>query len=155
MSPTDSPRASTSGSGSSPVGAAGRVERQQTLRATVEWSYQLLGDDERVVFDRLGVFVGTFDAPAAIAVASADELDGWEVTEALSTLVAKSMLLPETGPDGSTRYAMLETLRQFGRERLDEAADSDRWRRRRGALVEIRASGGRRSSPRAGDEALS
>ncbi len=107
----------------------GRVERQQTLRATVEWSYQLLGDDERVVFDRLGVFVGTFDAPAAIAVASADELDGWEVTEALSTLVAKSMLLPETGPDGSTRYAMLETLRQFGRERLDEAADSDRWRR--------------------------
>jgi predicted ATPase/class 3 adenylate cyclase len=107
----------------------GRVERHQTLRATVEWSYQLLGDDERTVFDRLGVFVGTFDAPAATAVAGGDDLDGWLVTDALSSLVAKSMLVPEEGIDGSTRYGMLETLRQFARERLDEHGDTDRWRR--------------------------
>jgi predicted ATPase len=107
----------------------GRVERHQTLRATVDWSYQLLEEDERVVFDRLGVFAGTFDTAAAIAVAGNHNLDGWEVTDALSSLVAKSMLNSDTGPDGTTRYGMLETLRQFARERLDETADTDRWRR--------------------------
>jgi predicted ATPase len=108
----------------------GRVERHQTLRATVEWSYQLLEDrDERVVFDRLGVFAGSFDGPAAVAVAGGDGLDSWQVTDALSSLVAKSMLGAETGPDGTTRYALNETLRQFARERLDESGDIDRWRR--------------------------
>jgi predicted ATPase/class 3 adenylate cyclase len=106
----------------------GRVERHQTLRATVEWSYQLLEDDARAVFDRLGVFAGTFDAPAAIAVATGSDLDSWEVTEAIASLVAKSMLAAETGPDGTTRYGMNETLRQFARERLDEHGDIDRWR---------------------------
>jgi len=108
----------------------GRVERHQTLRATVEWSYQLLDDDARIVFDRLGVFAGTFDAAAAISVAGSDDLlGGWEVTDALASLVAKSMLVPETGPDGTTRYGMHETLRHFARERLDETGDTDRWRR--------------------------
>ena len=107
----------------------GRVERHQTLRATVEWSYQLLDDDERGVFDRLGMFAGTFDVQAAVTVASGDDLDSWQVAEALSSLVAKSMLVPETGPDGMTRYGMLETLRQFARERLDEIGETDRWRR--------------------------
>ena len=118
----------------------GRVERHQTLRATVEWSYQLLSDDERTVFDRLGVFPGTFDAAAAAAVTGGDDLDGWLVTDALSSLVAKSMLIPETGTDGSTRYAMLETLRQFARERLDEVGETDRWRR---ALADHYASAAR------------
>src|SRR4029450_9811370 len=67
----------------------GRVERHQTLRATVEWSYQLLNDVERLVFERLGVFAGTFDVTAAVAVAGDDDLDSWEITEALSSLVAK------------------------------------------------------------------
>jgi predicted ATPase/class 3 adenylate cyclase len=107
----------------------GRVERHQTLRATVEWSYQLLARDERVVFDRVGVFAGSFDGPAAVAVGGGGDLDGWEVTEALSSLVAKSMLSVETGPDGTSRYAMNETLRQFARERLDQSDDTDRWRR--------------------------
>lgn len=108
----------------------GRVERHQTLRATVEWSYQLLDNDERSVFDRLGVFAGTFDAAAASAVTSDDDLDQWRVLDAISNLVAKSMLYTEDGPDGSSRYSMLETLRQFARERLDETGNSDRWRRR-------------------------
>jgi predicted ATPase/class 3 adenylate cyclase len=107
----------------------GRVERHQTLRATVEWSYQLLDPDERVIFDRLGVFTGTFEGPAAVAVAGGADLDSWEVTDALSSLVAKSMLGVETGPDGTSRYAMLETLRQFAREQLDQSGDTDRWRR--------------------------
>jgi len=107
----------------------GRVDRHQTLRATVEWSYQLLDRDERAVFDRLGVFAGSFDGPAAVAVASDGDLDTWEVTEAVSNLVAKSMLGAETGPDGTSRYAMNETLRQYARERLDQSGDTDRCRR--------------------------
>ena len=108
----------------------GRVERHQTLRATVEWSYQLLGDDERLVFDRLGTFAGSFDEAAAIAVAGDDgELDAWAITDALASLVAKSMLGTETGPGGETRYTMLETLRQYAREQLDEAGDTDSCRR--------------------------
>ena len=107
----------------------GRVERHQTLRGTVEWSYQLLDSDERRVFERLSVFAGSFDGPAAVAVAGGEGLGSWEVTDALSSLVAKSMLGVDTGPDGTTRYGMLETLRQFARERLEEAGDTDRWRR--------------------------
>ena len=108
----------------------GRVERHQTLRSTVEWSYQLLEADDRAVFDRLGVFAGTFDTAGASAVASDDELDSWRIVDSIASLVAKSMLVVEDGPDETTRYAMLETLRQFARERLEEAGDADRWRRR-------------------------
>ena len=108
----------------------GRVERHQTLRSTVEWSYQLLETDDRAVFDRLGVFAGTFDTAGASAVVSDDELDSWRIVDSIASLVAKSMLVVEDGPDDTTRYAMLETLRQFARERLEEAGDADRWRRR-------------------------
>jgi predicted ATPase/class 3 adenylate cyclase len=107
----------------------GRIERHQTLRATVDWSYQLLDPDERVVFDRLGTFAGSFDEAAATAVARDDRLDAWTVTDALASLVEKSMLGTESGPDGATRYTMLETLRQYAREQLDAAGDSDRCRR--------------------------
>ena len=108
----------------------GRVERHQTLRSTVEWSYQLLEADDRAVFDRLGVFAGTFDTAGASAVASDDDLDSWRIVDSIASLVAKSMVVVEDGPDETTRYAMLETLRQFARERLEEAGDADRWRRR-------------------------
>jgi predicted ATPase/class 3 adenylate cyclase len=108
----------------------GRVERHQTLRATVEWSYQLLDGTERAVFDRLGVFAGSFDAAGAVAVVSADDLDPWQVTDAVAGLVAKSMLATEPGPGGTTRYSMLETLRAFAREQLDQTGDADQWRRR-------------------------
>jgi tetratricopeptide (TPR) repeat protein len=108
----------------------GRVERHQTLRATVEWSYRLLDDDERVVFERLGVFAGGFGTAAAGAVAAGQDLDRWQVMDAISSLVAKSMLISEDGADDASRYSMLETLRQFGRERLEETGNGDHWRRR-------------------------
>src|SRR3954468_2436915 len=69
----------------------GRVERQQTLRATVDWSYQLLSPDERTVFDRLGIFAGSFDADAASAVVSDEAMGEWQVRDAVAGLVAKSM----------------------------------------------------------------
>jgi predicted ATPase/class 3 adenylate cyclase len=115
----------------------GRLERHQTLRATVEWSYQLLDERTREVFDRLGVFAGTFNADAACAVACDSTIDRWQVLDALSDLVAKSMLSAEDGSDGSSRYSMLETLRQFARERLEESGDADRWRRKHAEYYEM------------------
>ena len=108
----------------------GRVERHQTLRATVEWSYQLLETDDRTVFNRLGFFAGTFDAVAAGAVVGDNDLDRWRIMDSISSLVAKSMLVAEDGPEGTTRYATNETLRQFAREQLEETGEADRWRRR-------------------------
>jgi predicted ATPase len=105
------------------------VERHQTLRATVDWSYGLLSETERVVFDRLAVFSGGFTLAAATAVASGEGIEGWDVVDAIDGLVAKSMVVAEPGGE-RTRYQLLETLRQYGRERLHEHGDTDRWRRR-------------------------
>jgi predicted ATPase/class 3 adenylate cyclase len=105
------------------------VERHQTLRATVDWSYSLLDDRERVVFDRLSVCIGSFDAGAAHAIVTGDGVEAWDVLDALTDLVAKSMVVAEED-DATMRYQLLETLRQYGRERLDASGDADTWRRR-------------------------
>src|SRR5439155_3208676 len=86
------------------------VERHHTLRATVDWSYSLLDERDRVAFDRLGVFVGGFDTDAAVAVASGDGIEDWDVVDALADLVAKSLVVSEDTAGGTTRYEMLETL---------------------------------------------
>ena len=107
-------------------GRRGRVERHQTLRAAIEWSYSLLDDTERTVFDRLGVFPASFDEAAAVAVCATDGIERWGVIDALAGLAAKSMIGSE--PAGDTiRYQLLETLRHFAR---DHAADLDGLRRR-------------------------
>jgi predicted ATPase/class 3 adenylate cyclase len=106
------------------------IERHQTLRATVDWSYSLLDDRDRSVFDRLGVFAGSFDASAAQAVIADDGLDRFDVLDALKELVAKSMIVAEPGPEGGTRYQLLETLRQYALERLDAEVAGDRTRGR-------------------------
>jgi predicted ATPase/class 3 adenylate cyclase len=106
------------------------VERHQTLRATVDWSYSLLDERDRIVFDRLGVFAGSFDTAGATGVITADDVERWDVLDAIASLVAKSMLVDEEASDGTTRYSMLETLRQYARERLDERGEGDIWRRR-------------------------
>jgi tetratricopeptide (TPR) repeat protein len=111
-------------------GTRSRVQRHQTLRATVEWSYSLLDATERSVFDRLGVFVGSFDAAAAEAVVTDAETDGWDVLQCLGSLVEKSMVLAEDTDEATTRYRLLETLRAFAREQLDAAGETDHWRRR-------------------------
>jgi predicted ATPase len=105
------------------------VERHQTLRAAVDWSYALLSATERVVFDRLAVFSGGFTLAAASAVVTGEGIEDWDIVDALGGLVAKSMVVAEPGGE-HTRYQLLETLRQYGRERLHEDGDTDRWRRR-------------------------
>jgi predicted ATPase/class 3 adenylate cyclase len=106
------------------------VERHQTLRAAVDWSYSLLRDTERTVFDRLGTFVGSFDTAAAYAVVADDVIGRFDLVDALGELVAKSMLTAEPGPDATTRYQLLETLRQYALERLEQAGQVDLYRRR-------------------------
>jgi predicted ATPase/class 3 adenylate cyclase len=104
------------------------IERHQTLRATVDWSYSLLEPTEQAVFDRLGVFAGDFGAEAAQAVATGAGIEPWDVIDALSGLVAKSMINIDDSADGEARYRMLETLRAYARERLDDLGASDQWR---------------------------
>ena len=107
----------------------GAVERHQTLRATVDWSYSLLTPNERRVFDAVGVFPGTFDAEAVEAVLADGGVSSWDVVDALTALVDKSMLLVDEHSQAATRYEALETLRQYSRERLAESDDLDPRRR--------------------------
>ena len=102
----------------------GRVllERQQTLRALVAWSYDLLTDNEKLLFDRLGVFVGGFDLPAAEAVCGADPLMPEDVLDLVLSLVDKSLVMVREA-DGESRYRMLETLREFGLEALGKRGE--------------------------------
>jgi predicted ATPase/class 3 adenylate cyclase len=104
-------------------------ERHHTLRATIDWSYALLGERDQTVFKLLGVFPSSFDASAAQAVAAAGGVEPWDVLDALTSLVAKSMLNADRSMAGPTRYQMLESLRHFARERLDADGGSDEARR--------------------------
>ena len=115
------------------------VERHKTLRATVDWSYSLLGATERLVFDRLGVFAGTFDEQAAAAVVGAD-VDSWVVRDTLAGLVHKSIVNPVALDDEASRYQLLETLRAYARERLEEGGEADDVRRRHAGHYAERAA---------------
>ena len=95
------------------------VERHQTLRATVEWSYDLLTDTERVVFDCLGVFAGSFDIAAIEGVVTHDDIAAWDAIDTVASLVAKSMVVAEDH-EGTTRYRLLETMRHFAVEQLGQ-----------------------------------
>jgi len=99
-------------------GRAGAASRQQTLQATVEWSYALLGEADRRVFDCLGVFPASFDAAAAVAVAGGDELQRWDILDSVTELVTKSLVTQEEGPDQASRYRLLETMRAYARQQL-------------------------------------
>jgi predicted ATPase/class 3 adenylate cyclase len=105
------------------------VARHQTLRNTIDWSYDLLETSEAEVFARLALFTGGFTSAAADAVVSDGGIAVDDVLDILSHLVARSMLV---GDDigTTTRYRMLETIRQYARERLDATGQSDRIRRR-------------------------
>ncbi len=100
------------------------VDRHQTLYATVTWSYQLLDDPERLLFDRLSVFTGGFSLAAALSICGAPSPNPIEVLDVLTSLVDKSMLVADvSGP--TVRYRMLETLRQYGQDRLRHRDDVD------------------------------
>jgi predicted ATPase/transcriptional regulator with XRE-family HTH domain len=111
-------------------GRADAAGRHRTLQATVEWSYALLSDTERYVFDCLGVFPAGFDAAAAAAVAGADGLGRWDILDSLMALVGKSMVVEEEGPGQTSRYRLLETMRAYARQQLAAAGEPGRLARR-------------------------
>jgi predicted ATPase/class 3 adenylate cyclase len=98
-------------------------ERQQTLRALVDWSYELLEPDEQMVLDRLAVFVGGFDLAAAEAICGGEPLASEDVLDLLGSLVEKSLVMLEERDDGA-RYLMLDTIREYAREKLAERDDA-------------------------------
>ena len=104
-------------------GSRTALPRQQTLRALIDWSYQLLSEEERLLFRRLAVFVGGWTLDAAESVCG-EERSGFDVLELLTHLVDKSLINVEHS-GGESRYHRLETIRQYAREKLfdtDEVA---------------------------------
>ncbi len=97
------------------AGARTALPRHQTLRAVTDWSYDLLFDDERTVFERLAVFTGGCNLEAAEAVCADEDLPSTEIGGLVGRLVDKSLVIA----DGSGRFRLLQTLAQYSRERLD------------------------------------
>ena len=111
-------------------GRRSRMERHQTMRGTLDWSYDLCSPPEQAVFDRLSVFPAAFDLAAARAVASGDDVSELDVSDIVPQLLDRSLLQRTTAPDGTTRYRMLETMRAYGREHLQTQGTSDTTRGR-------------------------
>jgi predicted ATPase/class 3 adenylate cyclase len=103
-------------------GGRALLARQQTLRALIDWSYDLLSEREQVLLQRLSSFAGGSDLPAAEEVCGAEPLAPEDIVDLLASLVDKSLVLPEEGGDG-TRYRMLETIRDYARLKLVESGD--------------------------------
>ena len=110
-------------------GSRTALPRQQTLRATVEWSYEALDEPERRLFRQLVVFASGFTLDSAVAVCADAAPDSvlstqYSVLDSLTALVDKSLVVAEPGPDSDMRYWLLETLRQYGWEKLVEAGEA-------------------------------
>ena len=110
-------------------GARTAVRRQQTLRASVDWSHALLTEPERVLFRRLAAFLGGFDFDAAQTVASGSDVERFQVLDLLTLLVDKSLVVADDR-GGRTRYRLLETVRQYALEKLGESGEADAVRSR-------------------------
>ncbi len=110
-------------------GSRTAVRRQQTLRASVDWSHALLTEPERVLFRRLAAFMGGFDLEAAQAVAGHDQVTRFQVLDLLTLLIDKSLVVAENSC-GATRYRLLETVRQYALEKLGESGEADAMRSR-------------------------
>ena len=106
-------------------GSRTALPRQQTLAAAVGWSYDLLDPPERALLDRLAVFAGGFALEAAEAVCAGDGLAAEDVLELLLRLVDKSLVQAEEDAAGADRYRLLETIRQYARERLAASGLAD------------------------------
>lgn len=105
------------------------VRRQQTLRASVDWSHALLTQAEQVLFRRLAVFVGGFDLAAARAVAGGSDIERYQVLDQVTLLADKSLVVVESSSD-ATRYRLLETVRQYALEKLGESGEGEDVRAR-------------------------
>jgi predicted ATPase/DNA-binding SARP family transcriptional activator/DNA-binding CsgD family transcriptional regulator len=108
--------------------------RQRTMRAAIEWSYGLLSEPEKEMFKRLSVFAGGFTLEAAEVVCPGGVIEEGEVLNLVSGLVDKSLVVAETSAEGQVRYRMLEPVRQYARERLQEGGEAEAVLRRHAAF---------------------
>ena len=106
------------------AGGRRRIQRQATLQAAVDWSYELLGEPERKLLARLSVFAGGFAFDAAEGVCAGDGIEPGRVAAFLASLVAKSLVVA-TVDDQATRYRLLETIRIYAAERLVERGETE------------------------------
>src|SRR5262249_48207241 len=123
-------------------GAVDLPERQQTLRKAIDWSHDLLNEGERKLFRRLSVFVGGCTFEAAEAVCNTGRDLGIEIFQGLSSLVDQSLVQRAEGADGEPRFAMLETVREYGLECLAEADEDSAVRRSHAAYCLVLAEEG-------------
>jgi predicted ATPase len=111
------------------AGGRSAVPRHRTLRATLDWSHELLSEPEQKLFGRLSVFAGGFTLEAA-----GEGTEGRDILELLGRLVDKSLVVAEPGAEGALRYRMLEPVRQYALERLVEGGEAEETRRRHAAF---------------------
>ena len=111
-------------------GSRAALERHQTLRNTIDWSYDLLDPREREALNGLSVFAGGCDLAAAEAVLASDALDAMDVLDLLGQLIDKSLVVVDESEDGGVRYRLLETIRQYAQERLEASDEAAAVRRR-------------------------
>jgi predicted ATPase/DNA-binding SARP family transcriptional activator len=109
-------------------GSRTALPRQQTLRATIEWSHALLSDAERACFRRLAVFAGGWTLEAAEAVCAGDGVETSDVLDLLAQLGNKSLVVIDREPGQEARYRLLETIRQYAWEKLQEAGEREQSR---------------------------
>jgi predicted ATPase/class 3 adenylate cyclase len=107
-------------------GARDLPTRQQTLRGAIDWSYELLEEQERTLFARLSVFVGGFSLEAAEAVCNPDGDPAVDTLEGVASLTNKSLVRQMDSPGGESRFFMLETIREYASERLAQSPDAER-----------------------------
>jgi predicted ATPase/class 3 adenylate cyclase len=106
-------------------GARTALPRQQTLRALIDWSYDLILENERLLLRRLSVFAGGWALEAAEEVCAGNGIESYEILDLLSQLVNKSLVVVQDSQSGETRYRMLETIRQYTREKLLEVGGGE------------------------------
>ena len=106
-------------------GARTAVDRQRTLRGTLDWSYELLSEDEKKFFGRLSVFAGGWALEAAEAVCAGGGVEEEDVLDLLSGLVEKSLVVTRGSDEGDVRYRLLEPIRQYGREKLQVSGETE------------------------------
>ena len=115
----------------SAVGARDLPQRQRTMWATLDWSHELLSEEERVLFRRLSVFIGGFSLEAAEAVGASGRIFAKNVLEILGQLVEQSLVVAQPDQKGSgVRYGMLEPVMQYALEKLQESREAEETKRR-------------------------
>ncbi len=134
-------------------GARDLPARQQTLRATLAWSHDLLTPDEQVIFRRLAVLADDWSPEVAQAIADPDRTLGIDVLDGLASLVDKSLLRVIDAPGGDVRFARHAFVREFAQERLEASGERVALERRHAEYFGARWGSGARTSPTSGASA--